>query len=69
MKVDSCGDCVFLKTEKTYEGQYANSGRCRRYPPQNMARLREADDFNFPKVSITSWCGEWKLQEAKWKNN
>lgn len=50
-----CGSCGYFK------GQTDNPsyGECKRFPPQLLSRLREADKYAGPPVSDKNWCGEW----------
>lgn len=51
----NCSQCIFSMVSDVDKGI-----RCRRFPPNAM-------NLAFPRVSVETWCGEFKLDEEKAK--
>lgn len=67
---ERCGTCRFWKKTTIDDGEYADAGACRRYPPVFFVADRGDDAelehltmaTRFPWPSSHDWCGEWQAK-------
>lgn len=58
MKLECCDNCKF--SYGPFAVGFYNL-KCRRYPPVNN---KDNTESNYPVVSSSDWCGEWKVKES-----
>lgn len=63
-RTQMCATCIYFCQDP--DDQYEEGhGDCRRYPPTMVGEASEPGITfsDFPSVSVTQWCGEWRQNE------